>query len=90
MVVGQVHEGLAKAGQRVKVGLQQLRGLQSRDGRNIKAHWRRLVLLQLAVGLKDRRLRVESCLGKKTLVVELHLLPLLHGLAFLLLLLDYT
>lgn len=48
-----------------------------------------LLLLQLTVG-KDRRLRMESRLGKKTLVVQLHLLPLLQGLAFLLLLLYYS
>lgn len=96
-MVAQVHERLATAGQRVEAVFQELRRLQSSDGRNSKACWRRLVrlqlwlqlqLLQLAVGLKDYRLRVETSWGKKTLGV--HLLPLLYGLAFLLLLLDYS
>lgn len=44
-----------------------------------------MLLLQLTVRLKDCRLGMKSCLRKKILIVQLRLLPLLHGLAFLLL-----
>lgn len=51
-VVLKVHEGLAKVGQRVKRVFQELRGLQSRDGRRHVSGGRRMLLrFQLSAGL---------------------------------------
>lgn len=54
-MVGKVHEGLAKVGQRVKGVFQELRGLQSRDGRRHVSGGRGMLLrLQLSAGLQRR------------------------------------
>ena len=50
-VVGQVHEGRPEVGQGVERVLQELRGLQGRDGRWDVGHRRRVLrLLQLQLG----------------------------------------
>lgn len=54
-VVGKVHDGLAKVGQRVKGVFQELRGLQSRDGRrHVRGGRGMLLWFQLSAGLQRR------------------------------------
>lgn len=57
-MVGKVHEGLDEVGQRVKGVFQELRGLQSCDGRRHVSGGRGMLLLrlQLSTGLQRRGL----------------------------------